>query len=274
MNDYNKEIILYRGLDFEKEELAEASKHFTCTNRRPDIKKGDLVIGRYSLLPFYADQAKDVEYVGARLINSYNEHLYIADLQNYVYDLQELTPRTWRDLHSIPDNMSFVLKGETNSRKSSWKRDMFAANKKEAIEVYGRLSDDSLIGQQKIYIREYVPLIKYMDGINGMPVTKEFRFFVAFGQILCGAYYWQNYIDDLVEMPDVNEVPLDLLHKVISRVDNQCNFFTIDVGQTQTGEWIVIELNDGQQAGLSCNAPEVLYERLRVVINERKNIIG
>ncbi len=106
------------------------------------------------------------------------------DLQNYVYDLQVLTPRTWRDLHSIPDNMSFVLKGETNSRKSNWKRDMFAANKKEAIEVYGRLSDDSLIGQQKIYIREYIPLMKYMDGINGMPVTKEFRFFIAFGHIL------------------------------------------------------------------------------------------
>lgn len=271
MKSPTKEIILYRGLDFEKEELSEASKHFTCTNRRPVIQKGDLVIGRYSLLPFYADQSKDIEYVGAKLINSYNEHLYIADLQNYVYDLKELTPRTWRDLHNLPENMSFVLKGETNSRKSSWLRDMFASNKKEAIEVYGRLSDDGLIGQQKIYIREYIPLIKYMDGINGMPVTKEFRFFIAFGKILCGAYYWQNYIDDLVEIPDANEVPLDLLHKVISRVDNQCNFYTIDVGQTQSGEWIVIELNDGQQAGLSCNDPGLLYYRLRIAINELKN---
>lgn len=271
MKDYNKEIILYRGSDFEKEELEEASKHFTCINRRPDIQKDDLVIGRYSLLPFYADQAKDIEYVGAHLINSYNEHLYIADLQNYVYDLQELTPRTWRELHVLPDNTSFVLKGETNSRKSSWLRDMFAANKKEAIEVYGRLSDDGLIGQQKIYIREYIPLVKYMDGINGMPVTKEFRFFIAFGEILCGAYYWQNYIDDLPEVPNVNEVPVDFLHKVIKRVDNQCNFYTIDVGLTQSGEWIVIELNDGQQAGLSCNEPAVLYERLRNVINRRKN---
>lgn len=271
MKKFNQEIILYRGLDFEKEELTEASKHFICTNRRPFIQNGDLVIGRFSLLPFYSDQAKDIEYVGAKLINSYNEHLYIADLQNYVYDLKELTPRTWNDLQHIPDNMSFVLKGETNSRKSSWLRDMYAANKKEAIEVYGRLSDDGLIGQQKIYIREYIPLVKYMDGINGMPVTKEFRFFIAFGKILCGAYYWQNYVDDLVEVPNANEVPTELLHKVIERVDNQCNFYTIDVGQTQSGEWIVIELNDAQQAGLSCNAPEVLYEHLRNAIDGWKN---
>ncbi len=261
--------ILYRGLDFEREELEEASKHFTCTNRRPDIQKGDLVIGRYSLLPFYAEQAKDIEYVGARLINSYNEHLYVADLQNYVYDLKELTPRTWRDLQDLPDNMAFVLKGETNSRKSNWKRDMFAANKKEAIEVFGRLTDDGLIGQQKIYIREYVPLFKYLDGINGMPVTKEFRFFVAYGKVLCGAYYWQNYIDDLAAKPDVNEVPTSFLHKVIDRVDHQCNFYTIDVGQTQSGEWTVIELNDGQQAGLSCNTPENLYEHLKLAVDEQ-----
>jgi hypothetical protein len=197
--------------------------------------------------------------------------LYIADLQNYVYDLNELTPRTWRELHHLPDNMSFVLKGETNSRKSSWLRDMYAPSKKEAIEIYGRLSDDGLIGQQKIYIREYVPLVKYMDGINGMPVTKEFRFFVAYGEILCGAYYWQNYIDDLPEIPNANEVPVELLHKVIARVGDQCNFYTIDVGLTQAGDYIVIELNDGQQAGVSCNEPSVLYERLRSVINRRKN---
>jgi hypothetical protein len=257
-----RNVILYRGYDFENEELPNASQHFTCTARRPDIKKGDLVIGRYSLLPFYAEQAKDIEYVGAQLINTYNQHLYVADLQNYVYDLKELTPRTWRDLQDLPENKAFVLKGETNSRKSNWKRDMFAANKKEAIEVFGRLSDDGLIGHQKIYIREYVPLVKYMDGINGMPVTKEFRFFVAYGKIICGDYYWQNYIDDLPAKPDVNEVPRDFLMKVIERVDGQCNFYTIDVGQAASGEWTVIELNDGQQAGLSCNSPENLYTNL------------
>jgi hypothetical protein len=264
-------IILYRGVDFEKEELSIASKYFTCINRRPEIKHGDLVIGRYSLWPFYSDQEKDIEYVGAKLINNYHQHLYIADLQNYVADLQELTPRTWDNLQNLPENMSFVLKGETNSRKSNWKHDMFASNKKEAIEVYGRLANDSLIGYQKIYIREYVPLIKYLDGINDMPVTKEFRFFVAYGKILCGDYYWQNYIDDLPEKPKISDVPLDFLQKVINRVGNKSNFYVIDVGQRLSGEWVVIELNDGQQSGLpGISCAEDLYSNLSNAIGELK----
>lgn len=227
-----------------------------------EIKAGDLVVGRYSVLPFYSEQAKDIEYVGATLINSYQQHQYVADLGNWVPDLDRLTPRTWRNIEDIPEKGPFVLKGETNSRKSHWLQDMYADGKLEAIAIHNRLVDDGLLSQQKIYIRQYIPLVKYLDGVNGMPVTKEFRFFVAFGIILCGGYYWQNYIDDLSEKPDPHEVPLDFLHDVMARVGNQSNFYTIDVAQTQSGEWIVIELNEGQMAGLSCNDPMELYKGL------------
>ena len=266
----NRNIILYRGQDFEKEELDSAHQFFECTDRRPEIQDGDLVIGRYSLWPFYMDQAKDIEYVGAKLINNYQQHRYIADLQNYVVDLRELTPRTWRDITDLPDKGSFVLKGETNSRKSNWKRDMFAADKKAAIEVYGRLMDDSLIGTQNIYIRRYEPMVTYMEGVNGMPITKEFRFFVAYRQILCGGYYWQNYIDELPEKPDSNEVPKEFLREVIERIGDQSNFYTIDVGISISGKPFVVELNEGQQAGLSCNDPFEMYKSLDKAIRSRQ----
>jgi hypothetical protein len=261
-----RHVILYRGTEFEQEELEAASWFFTCTNRRPDIQKDDLVIGRYSMLPFYSEQAKDINYVGAKLINNYNQHLYIADLGNYIIDLDKLTPRTWRSLEDLPKKGPFIVKGETNSRKSHWKRDMFAENKEEAIMIANRLADDSLLSQQKIYIRQYVPLVKYLDGINGMPVTKEFRFFVAYGHLLTGAFYWQNYIDDIGFKPDPKEVPREFLQDVIERVGDQSNFYTIDVAQTQSGEWIVIELNEGQQSGISCNDPFTLYSNLSQAI--------
>jgi hypothetical protein len=265
----NKITILYRGTEFEKDELSSALKYFKCTARRPDIQNGDLVIGRYSLWPFYAEQAKDIEYVGAKLINNYHQHRYIADLQNYVADLRELTPRTWTNLVDLPEQGPFVLKGETNSRKSNWKQDMFAPDKKSAIEIYGRLSNDSLIGQQNIYIRQYVPLVTYMEGINGMPVTKEFRFFVAYGQVVSAGYYWQNYVDELSNPPEPSQVPKDFLDKVINRIGNSSNFYVIDVAQTVSGDWIVIELNDGQQSGLSCNDPDLLYKNLYEVLRSK-----
>lgn len=37
----------------------------------------------------------------------------------------------------------------------------------------------------------------------------------------------------------------------------------IDVAQTESGDWIVIELNDGQMSGLSENNPEILYKNLK-----------
>lgn len=255
-------VIYYRGIEFEQEELAAAQARFTCTNRLPEIHKGDLVIGRYSLYPFYADQEKDIEYLGATLINSYQQHRYIADLQNYVYDLHDLTPKTWDNLQDIPEVGPFVIKGETNSRKSNWLRDMYAPDKKAAIDICNRLSNDGLMQQQKLYIRQYVPLVKLMDGVNGMPVTMEFRFFVAYQKLLCGGFYWQNYVDDLGSVPDFHQADLNLLNEVIRRVGNKSNFYVIDVAQTQSGEWIVIELNDGQQSGLSCVDPDELYRGL------------
>ena len=77
---------------------------------------------------------------------------------------------------------------------------------------------------------------------------------------------WQNYIDDIGFTPDHNEVPREFLQEVIEAVGDQCNFYTIDVGQMQNGQWIVIELNDGQFAGLSCNDPFKLYEGLNNVL--------
>lgn len=262
-------IIYYRKSLMDADELTAAQKHFKCVDLITDIPEDSLVIPRYSMMPFYNDQEREIKNLKSQLINDCYQHAYVADLQNYVYDLKELTPRTWTSLQDLPDNVSFVLKGETNSRKAQWLKSMFAQDKQAAVNVYNELTNDSLIGYQKIYIREYVPLFKYLEGINGMPVTREFRFFVAYDNILCGDYYWQNYVDDLPERPNPKDVPLSFLQEVISRVGSQCNFYTIDVGQTIHGDWIVIELNDGIQAGLSCNDPNFLYENLDVILRTR-----
>lgn len=262
-------LIYYRRSLMDKEEYEAASKHFLRTSLLTDIKKGDFVIPRYSLFPFAADQLREIESVGARAINDYSQFLYTADLQNWAYDLEGLTPKTWDRLEDLPEIGPFVLKGETNSRKSNWNRDMYATTKVEAIQVHSRLCDDTLIGQQKIYIRQYVPLVSYLTGIGGIPISKEFRFFVAYGQVICGAYYWQNYAADLETIPSVKEVPAKFLQQVIDRIGDRNNFYVMDVAQAQNGEWLVIEINAGEQSGLSCIEPEALYSGLNQVLETR-----
>lgn len=246
----------------EKEELSAAQKYFDCFDCLTLIPKYSFVIPRYSLYPFVYDQYRELQNLNCKVINDYHQHSFVADLGNYVPVLGELTPETWDSLYSLPDQGPFILKGETNSKKDYFSTMMFADNKQRAIEIESLLQKDGLIGSQKIYIRKYIPLKKYFDGIGGVPISNEFRFFICNGKVLSGAFYWQNYVDEIEPKPTVDMVPKDFLQKVINKVGNNCNFYVIDVAETESGEWVVIELNSGCQSGLSLNDPETLYNNL------------
>lgn len=261
-------IIYYRAGLAESGEFEQAKKYFRLTPSRMTIQANDLVICRYSAWPFYKELEDDVRFKGASLINSYDQHRYVADLQNWVKDLRDFTPQTWDDLSHLPEKGPFVLKGETNSKKFEWKTHMYAADRQEAGEVFSRLCADGLVGSQKIYIRQFLPLVTYYEAIGGLPVTKEFRIFVAFGQVLTGGFYWSSHAPEVAElnggkMPSIDEIPTAWLAEVLCRIGNKVNFYCIDVAQLISGEWTVIELNDGQQAGLSEADPDVLYGELR-----------
>lgn len=224
------------------------------------IKNNVPVVARYCLWPFYKENEQVVTLFGDKLLNTHYQHQYIADLADWYGDLKNYTPKTWFQLSDVPKNGGpFVLKGETNSKKFQWNTHAFAKDFKSATDVYHRLSQDSMIGEQNIYIREYVELEKLSDGLNGLPITKEFRFFVLNKKIISGGYYWASHIDDLSSIPDSSEVPRDFLQNIIDCVDDSCNFYVIDVAKTTLGDWILIELNDAQQSGLSCIDPEEFY---------------
>lgn len=269
-------VVLFRPPDMDASEQSAAEQYFPTFRERTRIQKNDLVVGRYSVLPFYADLQADVDYVGAQLINSYRQHKFVADMRNWVELLDGLTPQTWYDVNDVPPSEQgpFVVKGATNSRKFDWKSHMFAADRKAMSDVHWKLSTDGLIGHdsQNIYVRRYHPLKTFMVGLNGLPVTNEFRFFVLHGQILTGAYYWSNYVDDLPARPSVNDVPVEFLHMCIARVGDRIPFYALDVAQQVDGSWMIVELNDGQQSGLSENDPKVLYRELSRLLARQESV--
>jgi len=179
--------ILFRKSGFE-DEFKIASKYFPCIERRTEVLPNNLVIARYSALPFYKELEEDVETLGSKLINSFHQHQYISDLGNWANDLGDLTPKTWHRLEDIPEKGPFVVKGATNSKKFEWQTKMFAVDKRAAIDVACQLMNDGVIGEQKIYVRQYIPLVKFIDGIQGMPVTEEYRIFTCDGEILSSGY--------------------------------------------------------------------------------------
>ncbi len=269
-------VILYRDLNSGQDAVelgAATAAGFPIIKNRVLVTANQLVVGRYSVLPYYSNLEEDINILGSQLINSISQHNYVADLQNWVSDLGELTPETWVRLEDLPEEGSFVVKGELNSRKHDWDKLMFAENKRRAIEIAFKLNEDGLIGSQKICVRRYVPLKTFMVGLNGLPITKEFRFFVCYGKIISGGYYWSSYLTELVSPPEISEVPLEFLQSVINKIGTKINFYALDIAQTAQGDWIVIELNDGQMSGLSENDPSIFYANLKLVIEEHHNVI-
>lgn len=271
MNTATQAVILFRELDHHQtdEELLCAKEAMTVITSRSLTLQGELVIGRYSVLPFYKELERDLAYNGSSLINTHREHRYVADLMSWSYDLQDMTPRTWFRLEDVPDSAyPVILKGETNSRKNKWKTHMYAADKHAALDVYLKLSDDVGLEGQNICIRKFVPLVTYMsDPISGQPVTEEFRIFVLDGEVIGSGYYWSSHIDQLPGgQPEASVVPPEFLRRVIDRVKDKIRFFVVDVAKTLSGEWVVVELNDGQMSGLSCVDPKKLYTNMRDVL--------
>ena len=267
-------IILYRKHDTDEEEVKTIHEFFEATSNRTAVSDNQLVIGRYSVLPYYRELELDLAIYNSRLVNSYAQHEFVADIGQWSEVLAGFTPQTWvqGQFDLLPEDKSFVLKGQTNSKKFLWNTHMFAKDKDSVRDVMSLLLDDSLIGRQTIYAREYVPLITYGHALNGLPITKEFRFFVLYGEVVCGGYYWSNYADDvnLKAGPlKADDVPEYFLKKVVEKIGDLVSFYAIDIAQTQTGDWTVIDVNDGQMSGLSEIQPRALYMGMTRILRKR-----
>lgn len=106
-----------------------------------------------------------------------------------------------------------------------------------------------------------------MTGPRGIPVTNEYRVFVLNDRLLCSGYYWAPYVSDLedlgVRLPSrMPQQAYDLVAKVIRTLRGRTPFYVVDVAETTSGEWLVVELNDGQMAGLAEIDPETFYDEL------------
>lgn len=250
--------IYYRNSQTPPEEVEAILRHFPNSADLLGHMREDLVVGRYSVLPFYRDVEREMELHGSRLINSYSQHRYIADFDWYE-DLKDMTPQTWFALHEAPRNRApFVVKGRTNSRKHEWDTHMYAETFEDAVRVAGRLYQDSLIGQQDIIVREYVPLRTLEVGLHGLPFSNEWRFFFLEGTLLSYGFYWT-----IAEARgEIDQTGIEFAKAAARHIAHRVPFFAIDIAEKAEGGWTVIEVNDGQMSGLSENDPDELYGNL------------
>ncbi|HLY73536.1 MAG TPA: ATP-grasp domain-containing protein, partial [Planctomycetota bacterium] len=77
---------------------------------------------------------------------------------------------------------------------------------------------------------------------SGMPLTREHRVFYLDGRPLLSFAYWSD-LGQTDEGP-----PAGVFEAVAKQVRSR--FFTMDVVKLKDGDWLIVELGDGQVAGL------------------------
>lgn len=262
-------IILFRPDKWSADELKVCQQFFPVSQTRMKLPPEALVIGRYSVLPYYYELTQDLKCINSRLINSSLEHSFIANFDWYNY-IPHLTPQTWFDaseasraFNSLPHGM--VIKGRTNSAKNwYW---MYAKTKEDFYRIDKFHHQHEMLAAQGIVYREYIPLdiIEKAPLPESIDFANEWRCFFYKKELLCFGYYWTMATDEAIERAN-NQNLAEMFftaREAAKLLSEHTNFFVVDIAKTSEGRWIVVEVNDGQMSGLSMCNPELLYKNLQ-----------
>ncbi len=151
---------------------------------------------------------------------------------------------------------ALIIKDYVKSRKHEWYEACFipnASNQAQSanlIQTFIERQAEDLVGG--VVLRAWHALqIWQTHQQSGLALAYEYRSFWLDGNLLWATPYW----DHQPSQPTPDWAPYTTLaHQVQSR------FWTLDLALTQTGDWLIIELGDGQVSGLPdhANAREFL----------------
>jgi hypothetical protein len=197
--------------------------------------------------------------LGLNLINSPDEYSHCHWFPNSYPVIEENTPLSyfiprhqindWECVHQCVEKFGdqpIVVKDYVKSRKHDWYEACFIpdasdwSHVQKVVARFIELQGESLNGG--LVFREFVELKPIgVHAKSQMPLTKEIRRFYLQGKLLFQSPYWNSQIEE--EMP-----PPELFENTAKKV--QSHFFTMDIAQKTNDEWIIVELGDGQVAGL------------------------
>lgn len=151
---------------------------------------------------------------------------------------------------------ALVLKDYVKSEKHAWNEACFMpdASDLDAVErVLDRFLE--LRGgdvEGGLVFREYLPLEPIgVHPKSGMPLTREHRLVFWRGRLVAGGAYWDaSEASDAPEPGSATGEPPPAERFAALAAAIASPLFTMDVARRASGEWIVIELGDGQVAGL------------------------
>lgn len=213
-----------------------------------------------------------------RLVNTPEQYLETHHVPEWIEALAEHTPVTLVVPLSPAAQVDFdkitvaltqfgsrplIVKDYVKSRKHEWEDACFipSAADRMAVERVVRnfmaRQGDDLVGG--LVFREFVDLQPVgIHPISGMPLFNEYRMFIRNGLPLIVWPYWGEYAGQ--------KPPEGLFRAEMQRISSP--FYTMDVAQRRDGAWIILELGDGQVAGLPDGLNPDEFYRCLIRLNE------
>lgn len=178
----------------------------------------------------------------------------------------DLSDASLKQLAAPFGNSPILVKDYVKSEKHHWEEACFIPNAsdfdhvKKVVSTFVELRGEAL--NEGIVFRQFEALEFLTDhSQSGMPLTKEYRLFFANHQLVSIFNYWDEGHYDTAK-PN-----LDVFKEIALTIES--NFFTMDIAQKKDGNWIIIELGDGQVAGLPDNANRIEFYR-----NLKKHLVS
>lgn len=210
-----------------------------------------------------------------KLINTVEQYQNCHYLPDSLKFIESRTPKTifekFDDENSLDrllekskifGTKSVILKDYVKSEKHDWETACFVSDVSDTnklkqsitklVELRGKYLNEGIV------IREFVELNDLtIHSKSGMPLTEEYRLFF-YNKKLIGIYgYWEEGEYSLSK-PDTKE-----FEEIAKRVES--NFFSMDIARQKNGELIIIEVGDGQVAGLPDKTDrDEFYKQLKV----------
>jgi ATP-grasp domain, R2K clade family 3 len=204
---------------------------------------------------------------GVYLINTPSQYQTAMEFDKFYGLLGELTPDSvivsnLDDLQTIEAHLQFPMfvRGAVKSNKDQGWAACVARDRDELVAIAKGLLARERRSRGKIVARRLVKFRTVATDKQSFPISREYRAFVHRGVVLAYGFYWDEYQDSIALTPADEGTIRTLSIEAARRVG--APFVAVDVGQLENGDWIVIEMSDGQFAGLSQVAVFELWSKL------------
>jgi len=252
----------FETLLFNFEDLTNANRFSEATKRiKPSDKLVKVIYRGWMLTPkLYLILYNDLLAKNYQLINTIEEYQNCHYLPDSLKFIESRTPKTVFEKFDGDNSIDrliekskifgqspVILKDFVKSEKHDWETACFVDDATNTDKL--KQTINNLIQLRGKYLNEGIVIRAFVElsdltihSKSGMPLTEEYRLFFC-NKKLIGIYdYWEEG-EYKLSKPDTTE-----FEEIAKNIES--NFFSMDIARQKNGNLIIIELGDGQVAGL------------------------